>query len=130
MAFKLFLVGKLSMRLICILALVGMAACQTNERPKDVLTQAQLSALLVDVYLAEAKLDAIAKPKDTTIKYFLPFEEKLLRRVGISDSVLRKTYAYYLDNPKELEQVYDSVIDTLTLREQRSHLAPAQPRPQ
>ena len=130
MAFNLFLIGKLSMRFIWILALVGMAACQTKERPNDVLTQAQLSALLVDVYLAEARLDAIAKPKDTTIKYFLPFEEKLMRRVGISDSVLRKTYAYYLDNPKELEQVYDSVIDTLTLREQRSHLAPAQPRPQ
>jgi len=106
-----------------------MAACQTNEKPKDVLTQAQLSALLVDVYLAEAKLDAIAKPKDTTIKYFLPFEEKLLRRVGISDSVLKKTYTYYLANPKELEQVYDAVIDTLTLREQRGHLAPNQPRP-
>jgi len=130
MALKLFLVGKLSMRFTCIFVLTLMAACQTKERPKDVLTKAQLSALLVDVYLAEVKLDAIAKPKDTTIKYFLPFEEKLLKRVGISDSVLKKTYAYYLDNPKELERVYDSVIDTLTLREQRAHLAPAQPKPQ
>lgn len=113
------------MRIICLFVLTLIVACQKNEKPKEVLTQAQLSALLVEVYLAEAKLDAIAKPKDTAIKYFLPFEEKLLKRLNVSDSVLKKTYSYYLEHPKELEQVYDSVIDTLTLREQRSHLTPA-----
>lgn len=115
------------MRIICLFMLPLMVACQKSEKPKEVLTQAQLSALLVEVYLAEAKLDAIAKPKDTVIKYFLPYEEKLLKRLNVSDSVLRKTYAYYLEHPKELEQVYDSVIDTLTLREKRSHLLPAPP---
>lgn len=117
------------MRTFFLLILTLAVACQNNEKPKEVLTQAQLSALMVEVYLAESKLDAIAKPKDTTIKYFMPFEEKLLQRLGISDSVLKKTYNYYLANPKELEQVYDSVIDTLTLREQKVHLAPAQPKP-
>jgi hypothetical protein len=116
------------MRIICLIILTLMVACQNNARPKEVLTQAQLSALLVEVYLAEAKLDAIPKPKDTTIKYFLPFEEKLLKRFNVSDSVLRKTYSYYLEHPKELEEIYDSVIDTLTLREQRSHLIPAPPK--
>jgi hypothetical protein len=33
--------------------------------------------------------------------------------------VLKKTYAYYLAHPAELEKIYDSVIDTLALREQR-----------
>jgi len=118
------------MRIICLLILTVAVACQSNKKPKEVLTQAQLSALIVEVYLAESKLDAIAKPKDTTIKYFIPFEEKLLQRLGIPDSVLKKTYSYYIANPKELEQVYDSVIDTLTLREQKSHLAPMESKPQ
>lgn len=115
------------MRIICLFILTLTVACQKNEKPQEVLSQAQLSALLVEVYLAEARLDMVSKPKDTTIKYFIPFEEKLLQRLGVPDSVLRKTYAYYLDHPKELEQVYDSVIDTLTLREQRSRLAPTPP---
>lgn len=115
------------MRIACFFVLTLLVACQKNEKPKEVLTQAQLSALLVEVYLAEAKLDAIAKPKDTIIKYFLPYEEKLLKRLNISDSVLKETYAYYLEHPKELEQVYDAVIDTLTLREKRSHSLPVPP---
>src|ERR1043165_6515819 len=101
------------MRIICLFILVLMVACQRNEKPKEVLTQAQLSASLVEVYLAEAKLDVFAKPKDTIVKYFLPYEEKLLKRLNVSDAVLKETYAYYLEHPKELEQVYDSVIDTL-----------------
>jgi len=117
------------MRIVCLIMLTLLAACQKNAKPKDVLTQAQLSALLVEVYLAEARLDAIPKPKDSTIKYFLPFEEKLLKRLNISDSVLKITYTYYLDHPKELEAVYDSVIDTLTLREQRNQFV-HKPKPQ
>ena len=104
---------------LIILILTFMVSCQTNEKPKEVLTQAQLSAFLVDVYLAEARVDAIPAVKDSTIKYFLPMEEKLLRNRGIADSVIRVTYAYYMAHPKELEQVYDAVIDSLTLREKR-----------
>jgi hypothetical protein len=105
---------------LSIFILMSVLSCQTNEKPKGVMTEAQLSALLVDVYLAEAKVDAIPKVKDSTIRYFLPFEEKLLKERGIADSVLRITYSYYMSHPKELEQIYDSVIDSLVLREQRA----------
>src|SRR5689334_21608402 len=84
-------------------------SCQTSERPKQVMSQSQLSALFVDVYLAEAKVDAIPKVKDSTIRYFLPFDEKLLKERRIADSVLRITYSYYMAHPKQLEQIYDSV---------------------
>jgi len=38
---------------------------------------------------------------------------------------MKQTYAYYLAHPKELEQVYDSVIDTLMVRDQRLAHGPA-----
>jgi hypothetical protein len=104
---------------LSIVILASMLSCHTSERPKAVLSPEKLSAFLVDVYLAEAKVDAIPRVKDSTIKYFLPFEEKLLKQRGIPDSVLRSTYIYYVAHPKELEQIYDSVIDSLVLREQR-----------
>lgn len=97
----------------------AIISCTSEKKPNDVLSKAQLSALLVDIYVSEARVDAIPGLKDSTIRYFLPREQKLLKEKGISDSVLRKTYAYYLQHPKELELVYDAVIDTLTLHEQR-----------
>jgi len=98
---------------------LGWVACSSPKRPEGVLTQLQLSALLIDVYLAEARLDPMPIPKDSSIRFFIPFEQKLLQEKGIPDSTLKMTYSYYLANPKELEQVYDAVIDTLVLRDQR-----------
>jgi hypothetical protein len=48
----------------------------------------------------------------------------MLQAKGIPDSILKKTYAYYLAHPKELEQVYDAVIDTLMLRDKRTRREP------
>lgn len=128
-ASKLSLVDKLSMQKLMIICLVAaLFSCQTKEKPKEILTQAQLSSLLVDIYLAEARLEAIPKIKDSTIRYFMPFEQKLLKDKGVPDSVLRKTYTWYMANPKELERVYDSVIDTLSLREQKIN-RPSEPKP-
>ena len=109
------------MQKLCLIFLfLGVVACNAPKRPEGVLTQPQLAALIVEVYIGEARLDQLPLTKDSAIRYFIPFEQKLLKTRGISDSTLKKTYAYYLDNPRELQQVYDSVIDTLVLRDQRT----------
>jgi Domain of unknown function (DUF4296) len=103
-------------------------ACGPSKKPERVLTQPQLSELLIDIYMAEARLEMVHLPKDSTIRFFIPFEQKLLQAKGIPDSVLKSTYAYYLSHPKELEQVYDAVIDTLTVRDRRLSHGPV-PKP-
>jgi hypothetical protein len=104
-------------------------SCGNSGKPKAVLTQPQLTALLIDVYLAEARAENLrvknmALIKDSSIRFFIPFEQKLLKSRGISDSVMRITYTYYLAHPKEFESVYDAVVDTLVLRDQRMNRAP------
>jgi len=106
-------------KLLIVFLFSGWCACSPPKRPEGVLTQPQLSALLIDIYLAEARLEILHQPKDSSIRLFVPFEQKLLQAKGIPDSILQPTYAYYLSHPKELEQVYDAVIDTLMLRDKR-----------
>jgi hypothetical protein len=106
-------------KLLLVFLFLVWSACSSPKKPEGVLTQSQLSALFIDIYLAEARLDVMPVAKDSSIRFYIPFEQKLLQAKGISDSTLKKTYSYYLAHPKELEQVYDAVIDTLTLRDQR-----------
>ncbi len=103
----------------------GLGACRNDKQPEGVLSKEQLSALFVEFYLAEARIGNTTVVRDSALQLFLPFEESFLREKGVSDSVLRKTYTYYFSNPTQLEQIYDAVIDTLSLREQRA----AQPSP-
>jgi hypothetical protein len=76
--------------------------------------------LLVEFYLAEARVNSTPIVHDSAVKLFFPFEQSYLRKKKVSDQVLKKTYRYYLDHPVEFEAVYDRVIDTLSLREQRA----------
>ncbi len=104
-----------------VLLLTLAISCQEKEKEtKGILTKAELSAFLIEMYLAEARIDNLSIVKDSAIKLFLPYEEKLMKKFNLADSTLKKTYQYYIDHPKEMEAVYDAVIDTLNLREQRS----------
>ena len=103
---------------LTLLAFTG--SCQKEKLPKGVLSKEELSALMVNIYLAEARLSVAMVPRDSADKLFKPFQAKLLKDRGISDSTMSITYQYYVQHPQELEQIYDSVIDTLALREQRS----------
>lgn len=100
------------------------SACQKEKKPEGVLSPEELSKLMVELYLAEARIGGQNMAKDTAMKYFIPFEEKLKGRYGVSDSIIRITYQYYISHPEELEKIYDSVIDTLSLREQKERTRP------
>jgi hypothetical protein len=103
--------------LICLLTVCWLGACESKERPEGVLSREEYAAWLIDVYLAEARL--ATQPRDSASPLFFSFEKKLQQRHGLSDSVLKHTYQYYLNHPDQLEQVYVAVVDSLSLREQR-----------
>jgi Domain of unknown function (DUF4296) len=105
--------------LASVLIVLSFSCQKKKDEAKGILTKTELAAFLIDMYLAEARIDNMPIVKDSAIKLFLPYEEKLLKKYNLADSTLRKTYQYYIDHPKEMEAVYDVVIDTLNLREQR-----------
>jgi hypothetical protein len=110
--------------LICLLALAA-GACAEQQLPDGVLSREEYASLLVDIYLAEARVSSYAVTPDSAMRIFKPYEAGLLKERGLSDSTVLITYRYYLDHPEEMELVYDTVIDTLSLREQKA----AQPTP-
>ena len=110
--------------LICVLTIIIFITSCQDRRPADVLSKKEYADYLVDVYLAEAKINTLAITPDSAMKLFQPFEQSLLQKFGKSDSVIQKTYQYYLAHPEQLEEVFTAVIDTLNLMEQRANSKP------
>lgn len=106
----------------CCLSL--LLSCGKEERPHDILTPEQMAASITELYLTEAKISSIPASRDSSLKVFDYFEAKTFDKLGITDSVFKKSFNYYLDRPKELEQIYTVVIDSLNLWEQRSDKDP------
>ena len=109
-----------------VVVLVLGIACQPG-RPAHVMSRDALTALLIDMYLAESRINLQSLPGDTAYKYFIPFEDSVFKQRALRDSLLRSTYQYYLSHPEELEQVYAAVVDSLNLRLQKAAGASATP---
>lgn len=101
---------------VCLL----MVSCGKKELPPGVLTQEQMAPIVIEIYLAEARLSGSLMPRDSASAIFKRHEQVVLQKAGIADSTLRASYQYYLAHPEEFEKIYDVVIDSLSLREQRA----------
>lgn len=116
--------GKIEMKIQigCIFLIVtgGLCACQFDKKQEGVLEKEELAKVLVELYAGEARMANTVLVNDSAYKLFLPFQEALLKKNDLPDSIIKITYHYYLEHPIELEQVYDIVIDTLSLREQKA----------
>ena len=97
------------------------SACGNNERPPGVLSKQEYAAFLVDVYMAEATLSKLPIGPDSAMRLYLAHEPELLASNGVNDSIVKVTYQYYLSHPREMEEVYAAVVDTLSLREQKAN---------
>jgi hypothetical protein len=118
--------GKMTrVGLICVIAiLISSSACQRENTPSGVLSKKEYAEYLVNVYIAEAKLNTYAITPDSAMALFQPFEASLLQKLGKSDSVVQKTNQYYMAHPDQLEEIYTAVIDTLNLLEQKANAKP------
>lgn len=105
--------------LSCLILLACLFSCTKEKKEEAALNRDQMVDLLIDIYLAEARTTLLPVNRDSAYRLFLPYQDSLMRRKGIADSTLKKAYSYYLGHPAEFEAIYDAVIDSLSLREQR-----------
>lgn len=97
-----------------------LAACSDDEKvPEDILPKKKMVPLIIDVYVAESKVSNMGLSRDSSVAIFEVYEDTLFQKHGVEESVYRKSVSYYYDNPTKMEAIYETVLDSLNLREQR-----------
>jgi hypothetical protein len=117
-------VKRPSYRLSGLLALVLLfaAACQRPEepaRPAQLLTKEQMVVLLADLHVLEAQVENSRLSNDSARALYLAQQKELIWRREIDDSVFYRSYRYYSIHGKDLDEIYNVVLDTLSQREYR-----------
>lgn len=95
-------------------------ACIREDRPEYLVPQEKLVPFLADVYSTEAKVTGMTLARDSAEVLFSLAERRLFEMHSINDSLYRLTMQYYLGHPREMGELYDGLIDTLNLREQKT----------
>lgn len=104
----------------------GLVSCGGDEPPEGILSKKQMVRILSEIYLAEDKTTRLSLQRDSSLQVFDTLQSKIFKKMSTSDTVFKKSLDYYWNRPEEMEQIYEILIDSLNLREQRTSL-PAAP---
>ena len=118
--------GLLLIRNLCtILMCIAVSTACTNdrtlsERPASLLNHQEMVSFLVDLHLAEAKMNYIEVGKTDSLEVvFRNYEKYLMNQHGFTDSVYLQSYEYYLDHMELLDEIYSDVVDSLSVMNSR-----------
>ena len=114
--------------------LLALPACDRPEdplAPADLLPKERLIPLLADLHELEARIESSRLSPDSARALYLSQQKAVLRKREVTDSAFQRSYRYYRIHGKDLNEIYKTVIDTLTRREVKFEKpgASAQPIP-
>lgn len=105
---------------LTIFLLVSVVSCSTTEKkPAGILPKPEMVRILTDIYAAERKIEKIGLQPDTNKIIFQNFKHRIFEKNGTSDSLFKLSFDYYVDRPKELQEIYTALVDSVSLKEQR-----------
>lgn len=106
-------------RLFCILFCFSLFACgeKQTKAPDNLVPRDQMVQILADIHIAEAQIENKIFYPDTAIMTFNLKEKEIFRKHDVTEEKFRETYQYYKDNLKEMDALYEIIVDTLSLRE-------------
>jgi hypothetical protein len=102
----------------CILS-VCVSCGGKDDDSKTVLTQQQMVKALTEIYLAEQKVNRLNIPRDSAAEEFDRFKQFVFEKIGVSDTVFKRSFDYYMDRPAEMEVIFTALVDSLSFMEQR-----------
>lgn len=107
---------KIFLFLVTLTLLIG---CKQEEKPARLLTEEEMTRILIDIYIGEEKINRLNLRRDSAEKIFEQAAPLVFKLAGVSDSLFLESYNYYVAHPQELEKIYSILVDSLNLREQK-----------
>jgi|GEM_PF-1009978 len=100
----------------CVLA---MACGGQEEKPDHILSKEQMVALMIDVQIAQTRVNDLRLKSDSAQQVFDQYQAYLLEEHVIKDTVFYESLQYYLNRPSDLNLIHEGVLDTLNFRLQK-----------
>jgi len=103
-----------------VFVIVALIACDKPyiEKPRGLLKEKKMIAMLVDIHLAEATFNHMRYDSIVRNSSSVNFYHSVLEKYEVADSVFEKSYVYYAADPKNFENMYREVVNKLVEIEQ------------
>ena len=88
-------------------------ACSSSNVPKGILSEKEITPILVDIHLAEGLYTQRYIQKITRDNYQEDLYLSVLKKYKVSQKVLETSLLYYGKYPEKYKPVYDEVLNRL-----------------
>jgi len=98
--------------------LTAFAACkQEAKKPAGMLTEAELVEVLVAFHMAEARAEVMLIPRDSIRPLLDARYQEIFEELEIDSARFNASFAFYEQNPIQMDSLYQKVVDELVERE-------------
>ncbi len=99
--------------------LLLLTACvKPVEPPPGTLSKDKMVDILIDIHIAEARAGQVnLRSQDSTQMYYNYLEAKVFKKHKIDTATYNRSYRFYTNNMKYMDEIYAAVVDSLSLRE-------------
>ncbi len=106
-------------KIFLILFVTTLAFCSKKggKAPDGVYSQQEFANILKEIYLLENKIDEFGLSKDSARKIYFIYQDEMFQEKNIDSTLFQSSMRYYMNNLKELDDVYAILIDSLSLEE-------------
>ncbi len=90
-----------------------------NELPEGIVSEAKMVELLEEIFMAENRLVNLKLNRDTTIAIFETYEQLIFEKHQIDPEQYKASLTYYYDHTDKLEAIYETLLDSLNVKESK-----------
>ena len=100
-----------------LLATILLTACVSPpDPPENLLSKPEMVAALIEIHVLEAKVNKRTLGHDSIQAVYDHYEWMLFEDLDIDSAAYNASLKYYLENPTELSDIYEAVVDSLQVR--------------
>lgn len=93
-----------------------------DVKPADLLTEQQMTGVLVDIHVTESALSLKNLNRDSSLRIYAGYKEDIFKEHHITETQFKESYDYYSKHSALLNHIYEVVIDSIGLKEAKGKL--------
>lgn len=97
---------------------VSLLLVMCSDKEPEILNTKKMTQVLLDMHIGEAKISQLNLTRDSSITIMGMYEKKIFEKYAIDSALYYRSYFHYVGNPEKLDEIYETIVDSLALRQQ------------
>ena len=94
--------------------LLVACAAPEDKQPDNLISEAQMTAILTDIHLAESQVSRMGLgSSDSSNMVYKRLEKQIFQKFKVDTSAYTKSYVFYSSHPRRMEEIYKQVVENL-----------------